>query len=67
MKPKHCCRRQEITAYEGHYQNGQPGTVGQGEVEGWELREDDKHRLHMRRSWRTKNFVKVEAPIARKQ
>lgn len=33
--------------------------VAQGEVDGWELREDEKQRLHMRRHWRTKNFVKV--------
>ena len=31
----------------------------QGEVEGWELREDEKQKLHLRRQWRTKNFVKV--------
>ncbi|KAL3145622.1 hypothetical protein ABBQ32_003167 [Trebouxia sp. C0010 RCD-2024] len=33
--------------------------LSQGEVDGWELREDEKRRLHMRRHWRTKNFVKA--------
>ncbi|DBB07159.1 TPA: hypothetical protein ACH3X1_011730 [Trebouxia sp. C0004] len=33
--------------------------LSQGEVEGWELHEDEKSRLHIRKHWRTKNFVKA--------
>lgn len=33
--------------------------LSKSEVENWELYEDEKTRLHIKRSWKTKNFVRA--------